>query len=275
VERFVDVPGGRLLVADDGDGLPILLPHAGIADLRAWDAMVTGLVDAGFQAIRHDARGHGRTLTDDVPFSNRADAIAVLDALGIGRAALVGNSRGGQIAIDTAIEFPDRVVALIPVGSGPGGFDPGIELLDEAPYEAEAERLASADPIDGDALADLDVRLWADGPNQPVGRAPAGVREAVREMTRKQYAPGHVSGKPIPLEPAADERLAELRCPVLLVNGSLDVQYIALATQRLEAAVPDVRVVTIPNVAHMVGMEVPAKLNELIVEFLQPFRPWS
>jgi len=275
VERFVDVPGGRLLVADDGDGPPILLLHAGVADLRAWDAMVPGLVGAGFHAIRYDARGYGRSTTEDVPFSNRADAIAVLDALGIGRAALVGNSRGGQITIDTALEFPDRAVALVTVGSGPGGFDPGIELLDEAPYEAEAERLASADPIDDDALADLDVRLWADGPNQPIGRAPAAVREAVREMTRTQYAPGHVSGKPVPLEPAANERLAELRCPVLLVNGSLDVQYIALATERLGAALPDVRVVTIPNVAHMVGMEVPAKLNELIVEFLQPFRPWS
>ena len=271
----MDVPGGRLLVVDDGGGPPILLLHAGVADLRAWDAMVPGLADADYHVIRYDARGYGQSTTDDVTFSNRADAIAVLDALGIGRAALVGNSRGGQITIDTALEFPDRVVALVTVGSGPGGFDPGIELLDEAPYEAEAERLASADPIDGDALADLDVRLWADGPNQPVGRAPAGVRGAVREMTRMQYAPGHVSGKPIPLEPAANERLAELRCPVLLVNGSLDVQYIALATERLGAALRDVRVVTIPNVAHMVGMEVPAKLNELIVEFLQPLRPWS
>jgi pimeloyl-ACP methyl ester carboxylesterase len=259
---------------DDGDGAPILLHHAGVADLRAWDAMVPGLVGAGFRAVRYDARGYGRSKTEDVAFSNRADAIAVLDALGIGRAALVGNSLGGQIAIDTAIEYPDRVVALVAIGSGPGGFNPGIELLDLAPYEAEAERLASTDPVDGDALADLDVRLWADGPNQPVGRAPAAVREAVREMTRTQYAPGHVSGKPIPLEPAANERLAELRCPVLLVNGSLDVQYIALATERLEAAVPAVRVVTISNVAHMVGMEVPDRLNALIVDFLTPLRPW-
>ena len=275
VERFVDVPGGRLLVVDDGDGPPILLLHAGIADLRAWDSMVPGLVAAGYRAIRYDARGFGRSTTEDVPFSNRADAIAGLDALGIGRAALVGNSRGGQIAIDTAIEFPDRVVALVMVGSGPGGFDPGIELPDEAPYEAEAERLASADPVDGDALADLDVRLWVDGPGQPPDRAPSEIREAVRTMSRPLYDKGHVSGQPSPLEPVANDRLGDLRCPVLLVNGSLDVQYIALATERLEAAVPDVRVVTIPNVAHMVGMEVPAKLNELILEFLAPLRPWS
>jgi pimeloyl-ACP methyl ester carboxylesterase len=166
------------------------------------------------------------------------------------------------------------VVALVTVGSGPGGFDPGIELLDEAPYEAEAERLASADPVDGDALAEVDVRLWVDGPGQPPDRAPSEIREAVRTMTRPLYEKGHVSGQPIPLEPVANDRLGDLRCPVLLVNGSLDVQYVAAAAVRLEAAIADVRAVTIPNVAHMVGMEVPARLNEMIVDFLTPLRPW-
>src|SRR6266545_7537422 len=123
METYLDVPGGQLYVEEDGSGPPILLLHAGIANLRAWDAMVPGLTAAGFRAIRYDARGFGRSTTEDVSFSNRADAIAVLDALGVSRAALVGNSRGGQIAIDSALEFPDRVAALVTIGSGPGGFD--------------------------------------------------------------------------------------------------------------------------------------------------------
>jgi pimeloyl-ACP methyl ester carboxylesterase len=131
--------------------------------------MVPGLVAAGYRAVRYDARGFGRSTTEDVAFSNRADAIAVLDALGIGRAALVGNSRGGQIAIDTTIEFPDRVVALVPVGSGPGGFE--AEVADEAPYIEEAERLESETPLYADAIADIDVRLWVDGPGQPPNRS--------------------------------------------------------------------------------------------------------
>ena len=92
VERFIEVPGGRLLVVDDGDGPPIILVHAAIADHRAWDAMIPGLVAAGFHAIRHDLRGLGRSTTADVAFSNRADLIAVLDGFRIDRAVLVGNS---------------------------------------------------------------------------------------------------------------------------------------------------------------------------------------
>ena len=97
MERFIEVPGGRLLVVDDGDGPPIILVHAAIADHRAWDAMIPGLVAAGFHAIRHDLRGLGRSTTADVAFSNRADVIAILDGFRIDRAVLVGNSAGGQM----------------------------------------------------------------------------------------------------------------------------------------------------------------------------------
>ena len=123
MERFIDVPGGRLFVVDEGDGPPVVLLHAGIVDLRAWDSFVPHLVAGGCRAVRYDARAWGRSTTEDVAYSNRADVVAVLDALGIDRAALVGNSRGGQIAFDTAVEFPDRVVAVVGVGAGLGGFE--------------------------------------------------------------------------------------------------------------------------------------------------------
>jgi 3-oxoadipate enol-lactonase len=275
VERFVEVPGGRLYVEDEGNGPPIVLLHAGIANLRAWDAAVPRLAASGFHVIRYDARGFGRSETEDVGFSNRADAIAVLDAHGVTEAALVGNSRGGQIAIDTTIEFPERVAALVTIGSGPGGFDPGIDLPDEMAYFEEAERLEGAADRDADAIADLDVRLWVDGPGQPPDRVPNAIREAVREMDRPLYLPGHVDGQPIPLDPPANERLGDLRCPFLVVNGSLDVSYMGFAAERLVAAAANARAVTIPGVAHMVGMEVPDQLNALIVAFLAPLRPWS
>jgi 3-oxoadipate enol-lactonase len=114
----LDVPGGRLLVVDEGTGPPILLLHAAVADLRAWDAMVEPLVAAGYRVIRFDGRNFGGSTGDDVAFSYRADVLAVLDSLGLARAALVGNSRGGKTAVDTAIESPERVVAVVGVGAG-------------------------------------------------------------------------------------------------------------------------------------------------------------
>jgi pimeloyl-ACP methyl ester carboxylesterase len=274
MDRFVDVPGGRLWVADDGTGPPIVLLHAGIADLRAWDPMVAGLVAAGHRAVRYDARGFGRTVTEDVPFSNRADLVAVLDALGIERAALVGNSRGGQIAFDTAVEFPDRIVAVVGVGAGLGGFETEIDP-DEQPYVDEAERLEAEGKLDPDAIADIDVRLWVDGPRQPADRVPAAIREAVRAMDRPQYLPGVVSGQPIPLAPTVNERLADLRCPVLAVAGTLDLGSMTSIARHLASNAPDATAVIMPGVAHMIGLEAPDELTALIVEFLRPLRPWA
>ena len=273
-ERWVEVPGGRLFSVADGEGRPVLLVHAGIADLRAWDPMIPGLVAAGFRALRYDARAYGSSTTDDVEFSNRADLVAVLDAWDVGRAALVGNSRGGQIAFDTAIEFPDRVVAVVGVGAGLGGFDGPVSPEDMALFE-EGERLESAEPRDADAIADFDVRLWVDGPGQSPDRVGRVIREAVRAMDRPLYLPGRIEGRPIVLDPPAAARLADLHCPVLAVAGTLDVSEVAEIARHLEANAPNARAVILPDVAHMIGMEAPAALSALIERFLRPLGTWS
>jgi 3-oxoadipate enol-lactonase len=269
----IKVPGGRLNAADEGAGDPILLLHAGVADLRSWDAMVPLLVDAGFRVVRYDLRGFGETETDDVEFSNRADVLAVMDALGIERAALVGNSRGGHIAFDTAVEFPDRVVAVVGVGAGIGGFD-----HDPTPEEAaifdEMERLEEADPPDVERLVEMTVEVWVNGIGQPADRVDADVQTAVREQTALSYGPGKSNGRPIVLEPPVGARLHDLRCPVLAVAGGLDTSFITAVARHLETNAPDARAVEIPDVAHMIGMERPAQLAALITDFLAPLRPW-
>jgi len=274
MERFIEVPGGRLFAVGEGAGPPIVLMHAAIVDQRAWDAMVPGLVAAGFRVVRYDYRAFGRSTTDDVDFSNRTDLLAVLDEFGIGRAVLVGNSRGGQIAIDTAIEFPDRVVAVVGVGAGLGGFEGELTPEEQAIFE-QGERLESAAEPDVEAIVNLDIRVWVDGPGQALDRVDSAIREAVRAMDRPLYAPGRVRGRPIVLDPVANDRLSELRCPVLAVAGALDISDVVQAAHRLEAAAPNARAVVWPDVAHMIGMEAPDRLNALIVDFLAPLRPWK
>jgi 3-oxoadipate enol-lactonase len=274
MERFVDVPGGRLFVLDEGDGPPVVLVHAGIVDHRSWDGLVPFLVAEGYRAVRYDSRAWGRSTTDEVDYSNRADLVAVLDALAIGRAALVGNSRGGQVAFDTAIEHSDRVVAVVGVGAGLGGFE-GHPTAEELALFAEMDRLEEAEPRDAEAIIALDTRVWVDGPDQPAGRAPAWIAGHVRETALVLSAPGHAFGRPIVLAPPAAERLADLRCPVLAVAGLLDVSDVAETARHLEANAPDARAVVLPDVAHMIGMERPAELAALITEFLAPLRPWA
>jgi 3-oxoadipate enol-lactonase len=272
----VPVPGGTLNVVDEGvrTDPPIVLLHAGIADLRAWDAVVPPLVAAGYRVVRYDARGFGGSTTEDVEFSNRADLAAVLDALGIRRAALVGNSRGGQIAFDTAIEFPERVVAVVGVAAGLGGFEGDATPEEQALFE-EMEALETADEPDPDAIADIDIRVWVDGPGKPPTRVPDAIRERVRAMDAPNYVAGRVTGQPIPLDPPAASRLGELRCPVLAIAGSLDVSDVAQTAGHLEAAAPDARATILPDVAHMIGMEIPDELAARVVAFLAPLPRWT
>ena len=200
--RQVDVPGGRLSVRDEGAGPPIVLLHAGVADLRAWDDVVPPLIAAGYRAVRYDARGHGPSPTDDIAFSQRADLLAVLDALGIGRAALVGNSRGGMIALDTAIEAPDRVVAVVAVAAGISGFDGEATPAEQELFE-RYRAVDTAEPFDAAALTAFEVGVWADGPGQAPGRAPAAVRERLYEMNLPLNAVDRVRGRDIDLDPPA------------------------------------------------------------------------
>ena len=270
----VDVPGASLYVVDEGVGPPIVLLHAGIADLRSWAALAPLLVAAGYRAVRYDARGFGKSATEDVEFSHRADLIAVMDALGIGRAVLVGNSRGGMLAFDTAIESPKRVVAVVGVGAGVGGLDGGA-TREEITLFGEYERIDQADPFDAEALTAFEVHIWADGPSQPAGRAELAIRDLVYTMNLPLNQTTHVRGREIALDPRAGERLTEMRCPVLAVAGTLDFSATVQVARRLEADAPNARALVWDDVAHMIGMEVPDRVADAIVEFVGPLGRWD
>lgn len=270
----IEAQGGRLHVVDEGTGPPILLLHAGVADLRSWDEMVPPLVAAGYRVIRYDARGYGRSTTEDIEFSPRTDLLAVLDASDVRRAALVGNSRGGALAFDTAIESPDRVVAVVGVAAGIGGFDGGATPEEERIFEAY-EAVDQAKPFDAAALTDFETAVWGDGPGQPAGRLGPDARSRLAEMNLPLNDPARVKGREVKLAPVANERLAELRCPVLAIAGALDFSDVVQTARHLEAHAPDARAVIWDDVAHMIGMEQPERLASEIVSFLEPLDRWS
>jgi pimeloyl-ACP methyl ester carboxylesterase len=265
-DQHLDVPGGRLRYRDEGAGPPIVLVHAGIAQLESWDDVAAALVREGYRVVRPDLRGFGGSSTEAVDFSPRADLVALLDHLAIDRCVLVGNSMGGVVAFDTAIEYPDRVLGVVGVGAGLGGFE-GTDSADEIAVFEQMEALESADPPDPDAIADLDVRAWVDGPGQPEDRVPQRIRDAVRQWDRAINQPRHEMGRRSRLEPPAAERLAQLTCPVIAVAGGLDFGYVAETARHLASSVPAARAVIWPDVAHMIGMEQPERLADLVVAF--------
>lgn len=272
--RHVEVPGGRIYVEDEGAGPPLALLHAGIADARSWDRMIGPLNAAGYRTIRYDQRGTGagRTTTEDVEFSRVDDLLAVLDASDVRQAALIGNSMGGQLAFDTAITAPERIVSIVGVASGLGGF-PGDETPEEAAIFKEMEEIEGQDPVDPAAVADIDIRAWVDGPGQPPTRVQPWIRDLVREMDL--WDTSKPQGKPKRLDPPANDRIAEIRCPVLVVAGELDFGEVTQVARHLEANAPNARALIWPDVAHMIGMEQPERLAAAIVEFLAPLGRWT
>ena len=191
--------GGRIYYEVEGDGHPLLLIHGGLGSLRMWDGQVPAFAER-YRVIRYDTRGLGRTETDDVEFSNRADAKAVLDHLGATSAYLVGQSRGGMIALDFVLEFPERVDAFVSVASGVGGYEAELPAGTEAPPWDEMERLWEAK--DWEQLAELETQVWVDGWGQPTTRVDAQFRRQVCGWILDSYRAGIAEGKPQPLEPS-------------------------------------------------------------------------
>lgn len=268
VERsYAPVGGGRLYYEVTGDGYPLVLIHAGVADLRMWDEQVEAFAPS-YRVIRYDSRGYGRSETEEGIFSDRADLAALLDRLGVEKAHVLGLSRGGGIAVGFCLEYPERVTALVPVASGVDGLEGWEALVTPAENAASAAMEALWGARDFDTLTDLEVRYWADGPGQPEGRAEASVRERLRDMIQFTRQNQPVEPTLSRLDPPALRRLAEIRVPTLVMYGDLDESVVMAGCEQLAKGIAGARKVVFPGVAHMVNMERPAEFNRLVLEFL-------
>jgi len=116
----VTLNGARINYERSGSGFPVLFIHAGIADSRMWEPQAKTWADR-FDMIRPDLRGFGDSDLPPAPYSNRADLAGLLDHLGLYRAHVIGCSMGGTVAIDLAVEHPDRVERLVLIGRGSAG----------------------------------------------------------------------------------------------------------------------------------------------------------
>lgn len=261
---FVTVPGARLWFDDRGTGPAVVFTPAAIADHRMWDAQLASF-SAGHRVVRWDLRTLGSSTNDTTPYSTRADLLAVLDHLGIERAALIGCSIGAGVTMSFAVEHPDRVAALVLIAPGVAGLVPPA-WPEEAALDAQAERLEAAG--DWASLADFDVRTWVDGVGQPAGRAPAEVRRRVRTMLLDTYEARHPQPEHIPLRPPAGDRLKEVTAPILLVIGDLDTPPVRFTVDALAGSIPGAIVHHFPTAAHLPNMECPAEFDEVVLAFL-------
>lgn len=229
-----------------------------------WDEQFLSFA-AHFRTVRFDLRGYGESSLPPEPFAPHEDLRGLLDALGIGRARLVGLSLGGATALDFALAYPERVNGLVLVCATPGGTPASAEL--KAGWQGVDERFEAGD-VPG--AIELELRMWVDGPGRAPGSAPAAVRERVRIMEEALFA--RAAAEPQPevrkLDPPAAGRLGEVRAPALIIVGDRDYSEKIEQARRMAGEIPNARLEIVPGVAHMVNMEAPEAFNRLVLDFL-------
>jgi 3-oxoadipate enol-lactonase len=240
-----------------GDGPALVLLHSGVCDRRMWDAQWPALIDAGYRLVRCDFRGFGETPAPDRPHNDAEDVLALLDSLGIARAALVGSSYGGRIALEIAARWPDRVSALALICSALPGHEPSAELNALGKRE---EALIEAGDIDG--ATELMVETWL-GPE-----ADETAREALRRMQRLAFDLHMAAAEEFePLEAEID--LAAIQAPCLAVSGAHDLADFRQIAARLPDLLANADHVELPWAGHLPGLERPSAVTDLLIGFLK------
>ena len=263
-EYRLPVPDGELHIREAGAGAPVVLLHGGALDSRMWEDQLPVLARAGYRVTAFDARGHGQSTLPTTPFRQCDDAAAVVRHLGEEAAVLVGLSMGGGAAVDTALEHPDLVRAVVAVGSGtaePTFADPFVLRIFETWRRAQEN-----DDIEGWLDAFL---LFASGPHRGLDEVNPEVVSRIRRMGRhtvltharpEAVQPEHVAG--------SWERLGQIAVPVLAVLGELDASDHREMGVRLASSVQQGRRAAIAGTAHYPPMERPDAFNEVLLEFL-------
>jgi 3-oxoadipate enol-lactonase len=256
----------RLWHEVQGDGSPVLLIHAGIADSRMWNPQWT-TVPRTHRTVRCDLRGFGRTPIPPEPFSHARDVTELLEGLDLGPAALVGASVGGRIALEIALARPDLLDRLVLVGAGLS--DHSWSQVVREYFDEEDAALESGDI---DAAVEATLRIWVDGPNRTPGQVDTGVRQLVGTMQRRAYerqVPVWEAAEEELLVPDAADRLGEIAVPTLVLVGSEDVPDTHAIAERLAAEIPGAQMVPIAGAAHVPSLERPEEFDALVLPFLQ------
>lgn len=258
--------GVEIYAETHGEGLPLLISCALCTTHVNWSAQIEPLVAAGAQVILWDYRGHGRSgvPTDASAYSPDqvvSDLGRVLDWAAPDRAAvLAGHSFGGLASLHFAHRHPDRVRALVLVGSGPGFKNPKAQ----AGWERSVEKTASF--IETRGLETFLERAGATtvGPDPDLPAAKAAAAAIARQNpTGLALFARRVAG----VAPPVIDELAEITQPTLVIVGEQDEPYLR-AADVMQAKLPHAAKVSFPATGHIVNIEAAELFEAAVVAFL-------
>jgi pimeloyl-ACP methyl ester carboxylesterase len=224
----------------------VVLTHGLAASEATWAAQVAALAPR-YRTLTWDLRGHGRSGAAPEPCTPAdlaADLRDVLDRAGIERAVLLGHSAGGVVAMQTALDYPQRVAGLVLVGTA-------------SECNARARQFY-------EDLAAIAVERGIEPVRKRLGVSPEQARQApIHAATFASVARAMASLHEKPLTP----RLAAIRCPTLVVVGERDMLGVG-GSVILQRNIAGARLSIVPERGHGIFLEDPAGFNALVLEFL-------
>jgi pimeloyl-ACP methyl ester carboxylesterase len=261
--------GISLYVETAGTGTPVLFVHEFAGDHRSWEPQVRFFARS-FRCITYAARGYPPS---DIPshpaaYSQShavADALAVLNRLGVPRAHVVGLSMGGFTALHLVLQSPERVMSAVVAGVGYGA-----QLEREPAFRAECEAIAAAFDADGSAVV---AQRYALGPArvQFQNKDPRGWAEFAAALAEHSALGSALTMRGVqasrPSLYTLTEQLAAVEVPVLILNGDEDEGCLE-AGLMLKRTIPTAGLMMLPQTGHTSNLEEPWLFNLVVDRFL-------
>jgi pimeloyl-ACP methyl ester carboxylesterase len=260
--------GVSLYYEESGTGTPIVFVHEFAGDLRTWEPQVRHF-SRRYRCIAYNARGYPPS---DVPadvdrYSQqraRDDILAVLDALGIERAHVVGNSMGGFATLHFGIACSPRAMSLVVAGCGYGAHPDQYEK-----FQAQSRELAQTMLDKGMAHV---AATYGQGPSrlQLRDKDPRGFAEFVRNFSEHSAQGsantmlGYQARRPSLYSLTA--QMAGITAPVLIVAGDED-DAVLEPSLMMKRTIPGADLFIMPGSGHMTNLEDPALFNRVVEDF--------
>jgi pimeloyl-ACP methyl ester carboxylesterase len=271
----IDTADGYTLHAEShGAGMPVVFSNPLCTTTENWRAQVAPFVASGLRVILWDYRGHGQSDAPEDPEAYTLEHVLddferVLDwATPAAPAVLLGLSFGGLASLQLALSRPERVRALVLVGSGPGFKDAAAQ----ARWQTMLGRTADLIEHEGmqALLAGRAARtLIGRRPELPAARAAgrAIARQCPRGVAlfaRQLGAPSH----------SVIDRLRDVSQPALILIGEKDTAFLR-AAELMTSRLPDAECVRLADAGHIVNIEQPAAFEAAVLDFLGRLGPGS
>ena len=253
--RMVPVQRGELAAETTGAGPDIVFVHGFSLDRRSWQPQIAHFAKA-HRVTTYDLRGFGQSSLPDGEYEHGDDLLALMDALGIEKALLVGLSLGANVAMTFAARYPQRLSGLVLASPGL----PGHPWKTERPPEAAA-RVAAAEGVEAGKRFWLDHPLFAN-----LARAPH-MRDLIAVMVR-DYSAWHWQGEgrgarlaPLP------SGLEGILAPTLVISGRHDVDGYREIARHIADRIAGAQFAEMAEGGHMANMDAADAFTSLVEEF--------